>query len=201
MIFEYITIIATQIISFFGYFGVFILMMMESMVFPVPSEAVMPFAGFLIAEGKFSFILVLISSSIGSIVGSLISYYMGKFGGRPLLLKYGKLFLLNEHHLNITESFFKKSGEKTIFISRFIPVVRHLISIPAGMAKMNIKKFLIYTALGAAIWNMLLTYLGFKLKENWELIHKYSKELDYIIITVLIIGIIYFIVKRAKHKR
>lgn len=198
MIFEYLTLIATKTISLLGYFGVFILMAMESMVFPVPSEAVMPFAGFLIAEGKFSFILVLISSSLGSIFGSLISYYIGKFGGRPLLLKYGKFFLLNEHHLNITEKFFRKSGEKTILISRFIPVVRHLISIPAGMAKMNIKKFLVYTTMGATIWNMFLLYFGFKLKENWELIHKYSKELDYVMIAILIIGIIYFIYKRIK---
>ncbi len=201
MIVAYVILPIIEAISTLGYFGIFLFMVMESMVFPVPSEAVMPFAGFLIAEGRFNLFLVLIASSLGSITGSLISYYIGKFGGRPLLLKYGKFFFLNKHHLKVTEKFFKKRGERTIFISRFIPVVRHLISIPAGVAEMNIKKFVAYTLIGATIWNMFLVFLGFKLRENWQLINKYSTQIDIFVIAILIIGVVYLIIKRKKHKK
>ena len=151
----------TDIISTGGYAGIAILMALESMVAPVPSEAVMPFAGMLWFSGQMSFWLILIFSTLGSIIGSLISYYMGLYGGRPLITKYGKYLLLNEHDLAITERFFKRFGDKTIFISRFVPVVRHLISIPAGTGKMNLVKFIFYTTLGAGLWNAILTYLGY----------------------------------------
>ena len=158
----------------------------------------MPFAGFLIYEGKFSFLGVLIASSLGSLAGSLLSYYIGLYLGRPIVIRYGKYFLLNHHHLELTERFFKRMGDRAIFICRFIPIVRHLISIPAGIAEMNVKKFSIDTLLGATIWNMFLAFLGFKLGKNWDLIHKFSTELDLIVILVLIIAVVYFIIKRLK---
>lgn len=198
MIVEYIAGVILSTISFLGYFGVLILMAMESMIFPVPSEVVMPFAGYLIFQGKLTFLGVLIASSIGSLVGALISYYIGMYLGRPLIIRYGKYFLLNHHHLELTERFFSRIGDRAIFISRFIPVVRHLISIPAGIAEMNVKKFSIDTLAGATIWNMFLAYLGFKLGNNWDLIHKFSSELDIIVILVLVIVIFYFIYKRLK---
>ena len=200
MIVEYLVAPITSLISLLGYFGIFILMVMESMVFPVPSELVMPFAGFLIADGRFTFAMVLVASSLGSVAGSLISYWIGKFGGRPLLLKYGKFLLLNEHHLEYTENFFRKSGEKTIFISRFVPVVRHLISVPAGIAEMNMKKFLIFTAAGATIWNLFLAFVGFKLRENWDTILKYSSVIDIIILAVLVFVVLYLIIKKYLKK-
>ena len=198
MIVEYIANLIISMIYTLGYFGLLILMAMESMIFPVPSEVVMPLAGFLVAENKFTLYGVFITSSLGSLLGSVISYYIGKYGGRPLIEKYGKYFLLSHHHLELTEKFFAKKGDKTILISRFIPVVRHLISIPAGIAEMNIKKFMLYTFIGAATWNMFLAYLGFKLKENWDVIHKLSTELDLIVGIILIIVIIYFIIKRLR---
>src|SRR3989344_4210580 len=204
MIVEYIINLIVQFMEILGYPGLLILMALESMIAPVPSEVVMPFAGFLIAEGKFTFLMVAIFSTLGSIIGSLISYWLGLFGGRKFVNNFGKYLLLDESHLDWTERWFERKGEKTIFISRFIPIVRHLISIPAGIGKMNLKKFILYTVAGALIWNMFLVYLGFKLKQKWELIHQYSSQLDIVagIIFVIIIGyFIYRHVKQTKIKR
>lgn len=170
-------------------------MMFESMVLPIPSEAVMPFAGFLIADGHFTYAAVILVSTLGSIVGSLISYYIGYYGGRPLVEKFGKYLLLNKHHLDMTEKYFNKRGELTIFISRFIPVVRHLISIPAGMGKMNIFKFCLYTIIGAAMWNAFLAWVGYKLKNNWNEVLKYSSIIDIVVVAVLGLIFIYIVYK------
>jgi membrane protein DedA with SNARE-associated domain len=191
----------TLIISKLGYVGVGVLMTMESMVLPVPSEAVMPFAGFLWYDGKLSLWLIVLASTIGSIIGSCLSYYIGAYGGRPFIKKWGRYLLLNEHHLEKTEQFFKRNGEKTIFISRFIPVVRHLISLPAGIGRMKIWKFLLYTTIGAGMWNAFLTWLGFQLRDKWEIIRRYSEVLDIIIIIMIIGGIVYFIYKRLKKTK
>ena len=186
---------AVSVMSATGYLGLFILMVLESMIFPVPSEAVMPFAGYLVFQGRFDFFAALIVSSLGSVFGSLLSYYVGVYGGRPFVLKYGKYLFLEKEHLEWTENWFRKQGEKTIFISRFIPVVRHLISIPAGIAKMSMNKFILYTFLGATIWNFILLYAGFKLGEHWDKIHQYSKQLDIIFIAIVILFFAYFVWK------
>ena len=198
MIVEYLTNLIVGFMSFLGYTGLLILMALESMIAPVPSEVVMPFAGFLVAEGKFTFFLVAIFSTLGSIVGSLISYWLGLFGGRRFISRFGKYLLLDESHLDWTENWFRRKGEKTIFISRFIPIVRHLISIPAGVGKMNLNKFLVYTASGALIWNMFLAYLGFELKQQWEIVHKYSSQIDIIAGIILLSLITYFVYKHIK---
>jgi membrane protein DedA with SNARE-associated domain len=174
-----------------GYSSVFILMMLESMVAPVPSEAVMPFAGFLVESGQFTFAGVVIVSTLGSIIGSLISYYIGYFGGRPLVEKFGKYLLLDKHHLTLTEKYFSRKGDTTIFICRFIPVVRHLISIPAGIGKMNVIKFSIYTIIGAGLWNAFLTYVGIKLKSNWNEVLKYTSIIDIVVVVGLILVLVY----------
>jgi membrane protein DedA with SNARE-associated domain len=189
----------TTIIDKLGYSGVWLLMVLESMVMPVPSEAVMPFTGFLWYDHKMSFILIAVVSTFGSIVGSLISYWIGAYGGRPLVKKFGKYLLLNEHHLDKTQEFFLKFGDKTIFFSRFIPVVRHLISIPAGIGRMGLKKFILYTIIGAAIWNSFLAYLGYLLGSNWGVIRRYSEVLDIIIIIAILAGVGYFIYKLRKN--
>jgi Uncharacterized membrane-associated protein len=191
----------SNIIYEIGYVGVMVLMAMESMIFPVPSEAVMPFTGFLVYEEKFSWMGVFISSTLGSIIGSSISYLMGLYGGRAFILKYGKYFLLEKEHLEITEKFFSKYGEITILISRFIPVVRHLISIPAGMARMNFMKFIIFTTIGASAWNMFLAYIGYILKSNWKEIMKYSKVFDLIVILAIFLLSVYFLYKQFKKSK
>jgi len=183
---------ATQFIESTGYFGIMVLMTLESMVAPVPSEAVMPFAGFAISNGTLSWAGVIFFSTLGSIIGSLIGYWMGAKGGRPLVEKWGKYLLLDKHDLDVTEKWFAKRGDIAVFICRFIPVVRHVISIPAGMGRMKLWKFSIYTIIGAAIWNTLLTIAGFYLKNNWGTIMKYSHIIDYLIIAVLAIVIVYY---------
>jgi membrane protein DedA with SNARE-associated domain len=201
MLFEFIVEIITAAMSTGGYPVLFILMALESMIAPIPSEAVMPFAGFLAANGRFSFLGVVIVSGLASVFGSLISYWMGIFGGRRFILRFGKYLLLDEEHLEWTEKWFKKAGEKTIFISRFIPVVRHLISIPAGIGKMNLKRFILYTFVGATMWNAFLAWLGLLLKERWEVIHHYSSQIDIVIVVLLIIFIAYFVHRHIKNFR
>ncbi len=171
------------------------------MVFPVPSEVVMPFAGYLAATGQFNLILVIAFSTLGSIIGSLLSYYIGKRWGTRLIETYGKYVLVDLDDLKKTEAWFKKRGELTIFASRLIPVVRHLISLVAGVGKMNIKKFTIYTIAGAAIWNALLAYLGYVLGQNWEQVTRYTEELSIIVVILLIIGCIYYVYRHMRRRK
>lgn len=191
----------TLLISQTGYLGVGILMALESMIAPVPSEAVMPFAGFLWFEKTFSFWGILLASTMGSMIGSLISYYLGAYGGRTAIKKFGRYLLLSEHHLLATENFFKKYGDKTIFVSRFIPVIRHLISIPAGIGRMPIGKFILYTAAGAALWNSFLAYLGYYLGSNWSKIREYSEIIDLVIIIGIIAAVGYFFYRYHNHRK
>jgi len=192
---------STKIIETTGYLGVMVLMVFESMIAPIPSEAVMPFAGFLIYEGKFTWMGVAVASTSGSILGSVISYYLGLYGGKPIIEKYGKYLLLDKHHLEITERFFAKYGEGAVFISRFVPVVRHLISIPAGIGRMNLTKFLVYTTVGACAWNMILTYVGYVFKENWSTVKQYTKGVDYLIALVIVLAFCYFIYKGLEKRK
>jgi membrane protein DedA with SNARE-associated domain len=184
-----------------GYFGVTILMILESMVAPVPSEAVMPFAGFLIFEHKFTFTGVIFFSTLGSIIGSLISYYAGAWGGRPFVKRFGRYLLLDTHHLDLTERFFARYGDKTIFISRFIPVVRHLISIPAGVGRMSVAKFCIYTVIGAALWNSFLAVVGYYLRNNWMTVRKYGEMADIVVVGLIVVAIIFFVYQYIKHSK
>ncbi len=190
----------TNFIGALGYVSVFLLMTAESMILPVPSEAVMPFAGWLIASGDFTFFGVIFFSTLGSLTGSLLSYFIGQYGGRPLIAKWGKYFLLNEADLIKTENFFRQKGELTIFVSRFIPIVRHLISLPAGLAKMNLWKFCLYTVIGAGLWNAFLAVIGFYLKNNWNRIMAYSEIIDLLVLSLILIGLIYFIKKHINHR-
>lgn len=200
-IIDFLILFIIGLILKIGYVGIFILMALESMVTPVASELVMPFAGFLVYEGKLNMILVILAGTLGCVFGSLISYYIGYYGGIPLVLKFGKYLLLNKHDLELTQKFFKKYGEKTIFVSRFIPVVRHLISIPAGIGKMDLKKFVFFTFLGSLGWNTILTYTGFYLKQNWELVHEKLRSFELVILLLLIILVILFIYYHVKRSR
>jgi membrane protein DedA with SNARE-associated domain len=197
---ELLAVFAIDVISAVGYLGVFILMVMESMVIPIPSELILPFAGFLISRGDFSFVTVMVAASLGSIVGSLISYYMGKYGGNALVMRFGKYVLLDVEDLEKTEQWFEKRGEYTIFISRFIPVVRHLISIPAGIGKMDLKRFCLYTIVGASMWNFILTYAGYLLGEHWDRIKHYSEPISLFVAAVLIIGFAWFVYRHVRDK-
>jgi membrane protein DedA with SNARE-associated domain len=140
-------------------------------------------------------------SALGSIVGSLISYYIGKYGGNKVVVHFGKYLLLDLEDLEKTEKWFAKKGDKTVLISRFIPVVRHLISIPAGIGKMNIKKFVVYTLIGATIWNTFLAYLGFVLGQNWNEVKHYSEYISIPAAILIVLGGAYFIYRHVRDKR
>jgi membrane protein DedA with SNARE-associated domain len=184
----------TLFINQCSYGGVFVLMALESMIAPIPSELVMPFAGFLIFSGRFDPLTVMVAASLGSLVGSLLSYGLGMLG-EPVVLRYGRYLLLNQHHLEWTKKFFERHGGKTIFISRFIPVVRHLISIPAGLARMSLPSFVLYTLVGATLWNGFLTYLGVRLKQNWWIIQRYTHVIDYFVVAGMLAVAAYFVWK------
>jgi membrane protein DedA with SNARE-associated domain len=190
----------TLLINHLGYVGIFVLMALESMIAPIPSELVMPFAGFLIFMGHFDVMPVVVASSLGSMVGSLLSYGMGMLG-EPVVLRYGRYLLLNPHHLEWTKNFFDRHGGKTIFICRFIPVVRHLISIPAGLARMSLIPFILYTLVGATLWNGFLTYLGVRLKQNWRIIQHYTHIVDYFVVAGLIGAAVYLACKLKKARK
>lgn len=197
-ILSFVASLAVSVTSYLGYPGIFILMAAESMVIPLPSELIMPFAGFLASTGRFNFFLAIIASSCGSLFGSLISYWMGAYGGEKIVIRWGKYLLLDIEDLKRTERWFAKRGEITIFIGRFIPVVRHLISIPAGIGKMDLGKFSLYTILGATTWNTILLYFGYILGENWESIRKYS---EYISLPVTLIILIAIVIMAGHHFR
>jgi membrane protein DedA with SNARE-associated domain len=193
---ESIAAIATHVIQSLGYVGIFILMVMESMVLPVPSEAVMPFAGFLVADASLSAAWVVLAATLGSIAGSMASYAIGLYGGRPFLNRFGKYLLLNKEDLEWTDRFFRRNGSPTILISRFIPIVRHLISIPAGLARMRLAPFAVFTVAGAGLWNAFLTWCGYVLRRNWERIMTYSHYID---IAVIVIGCVLVALFIWKH--
>ncbi len=203
MITELISKIAVQILETTAYAGAFILMALESMIAPVPSEAVMPFVGFLVTDGKWNLWLAVLSTSLGSLAGSLASYWMGYYGGKPLVLKVGRYLLLNRHDLELTERYFnRKQGLYTVFLARFIPVIRHFISIPAGMGKMPLGPFMVVSVVGATMWNGFLLFLGMRLREHWTVVQKYSHQVDIVIVALAIIGIGWFIRSRlAARKR
>lgn len=163
-----------QTIGTMGYPGIFLLMAMESSVIPIPSELVMPPAGYLAQQGKMSMGAAIFCGTAGSLVGAYANYFAAHYLGRPLLLKYGKYVFITEEKFAKVENFFLKHGEISTFVGRLLPVVRHLISLPAGLAGMNHLKFSLYTLLGAGIWVTVLTCIGYFIGSNQELIMKYS---------------------------
>jgi membrane protein DedA with SNARE-associated domain len=202
MITEKISELAIKILDTTGYSGAAALMALESMIAPVPSEAVMPFVGFQVADGRWNFWLAILVTSAGSIIGSLASYLMGYYGGRPVILTVGKYLLLNQRDLERTEAFFhRKQGAMTVFISRFIPVVRHFISIPAGMGRMRIGPFLAVTLIGATTWNTFLLICGMKLREHWPVVQRYSHIVDIAVVLVILAGLAWFVRNRLAEKK
>ncbi|MBI3399449.1 MAG: DedA family protein [Deltaproteobacteria bacterium] len=202
-IFQFILHISKTVVSVVeagGYSGIIFLMALESTMVPLPSELVMPFAGFLAAENKLNIWLVIFFSSAGSIGGSLTSYYIGKIGGIPLVQRLGKYLLLDEGDLETAERWFSRYGEITILVCRFIPVVRHLISIPAGVATMDMKKFCLYTLIGATTWNAILAYGGYFLRENWEILHHYMRPVSIGVFLLLCIAFAVFFYKHIAKK-
>jgi len=174
--FESITVWLVETIGTLGYPGIFLLMAVESSAFPFPSELVMPPAGYLVFQGRMNPWLVLLAGGLGSLAGAYANYFGALYLGRPLLLKYGKFIGIAEEKLKKTEAFFQRHGEISTFIGRLIPVIRQLISIPAGLARMNHFRFAFYTSLGATIWCAVLAWIGYAIGDNQELIMSLSRQ-------------------------
>lgn len=185
-----------------GYGGIFLLMAMESSIIPIPSEIIMPPAGYLVHEGKMDMVLVILSGTLGSLFGAYVNYFTARYLGRPLLLKYGRYVLITEEHFNKVETYFKSHGEISTFIGRLLPVIRHLISLPAGLAGMSHIKFSVYTLLGAFIWVSALTWIGYFIGSNEELIQQYSHQvvLDALAASAVLVTV-YILLHRRKLAR
>ena len=183
----------TATIGDYGLFAVFGLMLLESMGIPIPSEAISPFAGYLVSLEEISFFGAVVAGVLGNLIGSWIAYFIGLWGGRELWLRYGRFVGVRGHHLAVAEKWFDRYGEFTVFVSRCLPVVRTFISFPAGTARMNFAKFTIYTFLGCVPWVFALTYLGYVLGENWKTIGDYLHYLDYAVAVALVAGVGYMI--------
>jgi membrane protein DedA with SNARE-associated domain len=181
-----------------GYPGIFLLMAMESSVIPIPSELVMPPAGYLAQQGMMNLWFAIICGAMGSLVGAYVNYLAAHYLGRPLILKYGRYVWITEEKFAKVETFFHRHGEISTFIGRLLPVVRHLISLPAGLAGMNHWKFTFYTLLGAGIWCTVLTWIGYFIGQNRELIVRYSHQA---VIGVVIFSILLVTVYVRRHRR
>ncbi len=183
----------SSLIAFSGYGGIVILMAIESACIPLPSELIMPFAGYLVFQGTMKLLLVATAGAIGCNVGSLIAYEIGCYGGRPLVERYGRWILMGHRELDWADRFFAHWGYLAVFIARLLPVVRTFIALPAGIARMPRLRFHVYTFLGSWPWCFGLAWLGMKLGENWRVIGKYLHKFDAVILAVLVVGIAWFV--------
>lgn len=200
-VFALIGSVIVNIIASFGYFGITVLMALESASIPIPSEIIMPFSGFLVFTGKFSLWPVVLWGTIGNLLGSIAAYWVGFWGGRPLIEKYGKYILISGHELAWADNWFLKYGGFSVFFSRLLPVVRTFISLPAGIARMPFGKFCFYTFLGSLPWAFVLTYTGFIMGENWQSLESYFRKFDWVIAAVVVLIIAFLIYKKIRTKK
>ncbi|MDI6710613.1 MAG: DedA family protein [Thermoanaerobacterales bacterium] len=190
----------TRFIEALGYWGIGLGMAVESANIPLPSEVILPYGGFLVSKGKLDFFWTVMAGTIGGTAGSIVSYLLGLWGGRPLLLRYGRYIGFSYHHLGIAERWFARYGEATVFFTRLMPVVRTFISLPAGVAGMNFTRFVIYTFLGSLPWSIVLVYAGVKLGENWEAIGPWFHRLDVVIVLALAAVLFYWWRRRRRNR-
>lgn len=198
MLYDVINFIVEKV-SEFGYIGIFIMMFLESSFFPFPSEIVMVPAGYLASKGEMNILIAIFAGISGSLAGAVFNYFLAIKYGRAFIAKYGKYVLIKEETLVKMEDFFAKHGHISTFSGRLIPAVRQYISLPAGLARMDIWKFSLYTSLGAGIWVIILTLLGYFIGSNQELLDQYLKIIIISIVSILAIGIIIYI--RLKIKK
>lgn len=192
-----------HVISGAGYAGVMILMAIESACIPLPSEVIMPFSGYLVYTGRFQLLWVATWGAIGCNLGSVLAYEVGYYGGRPLINRWGRLILLNQHDLDRAERFFKRFGDITVLVARLLPVVRTFIALPAGIAKMPRLRFHIYTFVGSWPWCFVLAYVGMKLGEKWESdprLKTWMHRFDAVIVIVLLAAIAWFLWSHWKNR-
>jgi membrane protein DedA with SNARE-associated domain len=189
-------IIAT--IAALGYSGVFLLMAIESACIPLPSEVTMPFSGYLVSTGRFSLQFAALAGALGCLAGSYVAYFIGASGGRRFLERYGRWVLIAPHELEIADRFFDRWGGPAVFFSRLLPVVRTFIALPAGVARMRLLPFTIYTLIGSYLWCLGLVWAGMKLGQHWAAVGPWFHRFDTIIVIVLAIGAAFLLYHRIR---
>ena len=189
-------IVAT--IASLGYGGVLLMMAIESACIPLPSEVIMPFSGYLVSTGRFELQAVAISGAIGCLLGSYVGYYLGASGGRWFLLHYGRWVLIAPHEVEAADRFFARWGAPAVFFSRMLPVVRTFIAFPAGVARMRLLPFSIYTLAGSYPWCLALAYLGMKLGQHWNTLGPYFHRFDTVIAALLVLGVAAVVYNRIR---
>lgn len=204
-ILDQIRILIEEIISALGYPGITFVMLVENVFPPIPSEVVMPFAGFLVVDGHFTYLGIVLAGTLGSVLGAVVIYYIGLWSNervvRRFIRRWGKFFLLSEDDLNRALGVFDRYGEIIIFVGRLIPIIRSLISLPAGMERMSLGKFLLFTTMGTAIWSAVLAYAGIFLGENWEDILGIVDQYERATAAVLIVLVVAFVAYRLREMR
>jgi membrane protein DedA with SNARE-associated domain len=188
----------TRTIADHGLLAVFGLMLLESACIPVPSEVIMLYAGYLVSVGKLSLVGAVAAGVAGNLVGSLIAWWVGSAGGRELILRYGRYVHVTESRLALADRWFERYGERTVLISRCLPVIRTFISLPAGIARMPLGRFALYTTIGCVPWVLALTLLGDAVGKNWETLHTRLAFLDYVVVAVLVAGLIWLTVRMRR---
>lgn len=202
MISKIISILAGFIItsiSTLGYTGIAAMMAIESACIPLPSEIIMPFSGYLVSQGRFSLFGTALAGAIGCVIGSILAYVVGRYGGRSFIWKYGKYILISHHDLEMADRWFDKHGQAVVFFSRLLPVIRTFISLPAGISKMRFIPFVIYTFVGSLPWCYFLAYIGFKMGDHWDTLGVYFHRFDAVIGVVILIGVVWWIWRHIKH--
>ncbi|HCF50563.1 MAG TPA: hypothetical protein DER60_09780 [Syntrophomonas sp.] len=198
---EYLYHIATTYIDAWGYWGLIIGMALESACIPIPSEIILPYGGYMVSRGILGYWQAVLAGTLGGTIGSCIAYWVGSVGGRPFILKYGRYFLVSPHDLQTADRWFTRYGHQVVFWARLLPVIRTFISLPAGISRMDFRRFLVYTILGSTPWSIIFVYLGLKLGQNWDQVRKVFEEFDLIILAALIALIIAYIVMKIRQNR
>ena len=188
------------VISVMGLPGIVLLMAIESACIPLPSEVIMPFSGYLVFLGKYSLWSVGLAGAVGCVVGSIPAYYLGMYGGRPLIEKYGKYVLMSHHDLDLADRWFARHGEATVFFARLLPVVRTFIAFPAGVARMEMKRFIAYTFAGSLPWCLGLAYVGMAMGERWPTLRGYFHKFDLLIGAAIVAGIAWYVRRHFRRR-
>ncbi len=199
-ILEALAAFVIYVISQMGLPGIVLLMAIESACIPLPSEVIMPFSGYLVFLGKYSLWSVGLAGAFGCVVGSVPAYYLGMYGGRPLIEKYGKYILMSLHDLDMADRWFDRHGEATVFFARLLPVIRTFIAFPAGVARMEMKRFIAYTFAGSLPWCLGLAYIGMVMGEQWPTLRGYFHKFDLLIGAVIVAGIVWYVRRHFKHR-
>ncbi|HEY1301283.1 MAG TPA: DedA family protein [Stellaceae bacterium] len=195
-------IVAT--ISAVGYLGIVLLMAIESACIPLPSEIIMPFSGYLVSTGRFDLFLVATAGAAGCNLGSTLAYLVGRYGGRPLVERWGSYILVSRHDLGLADRFFARWGGVAVLVGRLLPVVRTFIALPAGIARLPQLKFQIYTFVGSWPWCFALAYIGYKLGQRWDSdprLHEIFRRFDWLVVVVILLGLCWFLWRHLRHSR